>query len=35
MGVNDFKNGAITWTWFGALTFAFFGFQFMGITNIV
>ena len=35
MRVNDFKNGAITGIWFGALTFAFFGFQFMGITNIV
>ena len=35
MGINDFKNVAITGTWFGALTFAFFSFQFMGITNIV
>ena len=35
MGINNVKNGAITGTWFGALIFTFFGFQFMGITNIV
>ena len=35
MGVNNLKNGAVTGAWYGALIFTFFGFQFMGITNIV
>ena len=35
MGINNSKNGALTGIWYGALIFTFFGFQFMGITNIV
>jgi len=35
MGINDIKKGAITGIWFGALIFTFFGFQFMGLTNIL
>ena len=35
MGINDIKKGAITGIWFGALIFTFFGFQFMGVANIV
>lgn len=35
MGINDIKKGAITGVWFGALIFTFFGFQFMGLTNIL
>ena len=35
MGIANFKNGSITGIWFGALTFTFFGFQFMALTNIV
>ena len=35
MGINNLKNGVITGIWYGALTFTFFGFQFMGLTNIV
>ncbi len=35
MGITNFKNGSITGIWFGALTFTFFGFQFMALTNIV
>lgn len=35
MGVNNFRSGAITGTWFGVLVFTFFDFQFMGLTNIV
>ena len=35
MGVNNIKNGALTGIWYGALTFTFFGFQFMGLTNII
>ena len=35
MGINDIKKGAVTGIWFGALIFTFFGFQFMGVTNIV
>ena len=32
---SNLKNGSITGIWFGALTFTFFGFQFMALTNIV
>mgnify|MGYP001160946588 FL=1 len=35
MGVNNLKNGAVTGAWYGALIFTFFGFQFMGLVNIV
>lgn len=35
MGINDIKKGAVTGIWFGALIFTFFGFQFMGVANIV
>ena len=35
MGINDIKKGAVTGVWFGALIFTFFGFQFMGVANIV
>ena len=35
MGINNFKSGAITGAWYGALIFTFFDFQFMGLTNIV
>ena len=35
MGINNLKNGAMTGVWYGALTFTFFGFQFMALTNIV
>ena len=35
MGVINLKNGSITGIWFGTLTFTFFGFQFMALTNIV
>ena len=35
MGINNLKKGAMTGVWYGALIFTFFGFQFMGITNIV
>lgn len=35
MGIDTLKSGAITGTWYGGLIFTFFGFQFMGITNIV
>ena len=35
MGIIDIKKGAVTGVWFGALIFTFFGFQFMGVANIV
>jgi len=35
MSITDLKNGLITGIWFGTLTFTFFGFQFMALTNIV
>ena len=35
MSIIDLKNGLITGIWFGTLTFTFFGFQFMALTNIV
>ena len=35
MGITNLKNGLITGIWFGLLTFTFFGFQFMALTNIV
>ena len=35
MGITNLKNGLITGIWFGTLTFTFFGFQFMALTNIV
>jgi hypothetical protein len=35
MGINNIKKGAVTGAWFGALIFTFFGFQFMGVTNIL
>ena len=35
MEINNTKKGAVTGAWFGALIFTFFGFQFMGVTNIL
>lgn len=35
MGIDNIKKGAITGAWFGSLIFTFFGFQFMGVTNIL